>query len=370
MLRDTPFVPEHFQEKHLSIDIAFAGFRHGHILDLYKRAGEMDRFSVVAACEEDAGSREQLLCDGNVSITHDSYAQMLDEVPCDAVAVGDYYGKRGEIIIQALQRGKHVISDKPICTSIEQLDQIESLAMEKNLKVGCMLDLRDSGVFVRVRKLVRDGVIGEVHGVCVLGHHPLLLGTRPNWYFEEGKHGGTINDIGIHAFDLIPWITGLQFREIVAARSWNAFATDFPHFKDAGQFMLTMDNGCGVIGDVSYFMPDSMGYTLDIYWRITIFGRKGVIEASITSPHIKLARHGSGDVELIEPGKGNPGGYLRSFLRDHTGESAAGLLTANVLQASRVALMTERAGNERGVGSRLIQTMKGSAREGASDVSR
>lgn len=307
----------------------------------------MGEFSIVAACEEDIETRERLLRDGGVKITHDSYAQMLDQVPCDVVAVGDYFGKRGEIIIKALERGKHVISDKPICTSLEQLDRIESLAAEKNLKVGCMLDLRDSGVFIRVRELVRDGAIGEVHAVSVSGQHPLLLGQRAGWYFEEGKHGGTLNDIGIHAFDLIPWLTGLQFREVTAARSWNAFASDFPHFKDGGQFMLTMENDCGVIGDVSYFMPNSLGYTLDMYWRITIFGREGVIEAGLNLPHIKLARDGNEEVQLIEPDQTDAGGYLRAFLRDIQGEADNDtLITADVLRASRVALMAQRAGDE------------------------
>ena len=33
--------------------------------------------------------------------------------------------------------------------------------------------------------------------------HPLLYGTRAKWYFEEGKHGGSINDIGVHAVTLV-----------------------------------------------------------------------------------------------------------------------------------------------------------------------
>ena len=31
----------------------------------------------------------------------------------------------------------------------------------------------------------------------------MLWGTRPEWYFEEDKHGGTINDIAIHARETI-----------------------------------------------------------------------------------------------------------------------------------------------------------------------
>ncbi|MDI6829008.1 MAG: Gfo/Idh/MocA family oxidoreductase, partial [Armatimonadota bacterium] len=330
----------------MAIRIAFVGFRHSHIYDLYSRANASDDFEVVAACEEDDETREQLAETMRARVTHHNFDKMLDEVECDAVAVGDYYGKRGSIIIKALESGKHVISDKPICTNLEELDKINMLSIEKQLKVGCMLDLRDKGQFIRVHDLIRSGEIGEVHSVIIYGQHPLLLGTRPAWYFEEGKHGGTINDIGIHAFDMIPWVTGLEWSQIVAARSWNAFATEVPHFLDAGQFMLKMSNDCGVIGDVSYFMPNSMGYTLDLYWRMTFFGRNGVIETSSNMKSVMLAKDGKNEPEMISPEKDNPGGYLKSFAEEITRGDTEGLSTADVLRASYVALTTQRAGDE------------------------
>ncbi len=86
---------------------------------------------------------------------------------------------------------------------------------------------------------------------------PLILGKRPAWYFEPGKHGGTLNDIGVHAIDLIPWMTGRSIVEVTAARAWNARVPQFPAFQDAGQMMLKLDNGGSVMGDVSYLNPDA-----------------------------------------------------------------------------------------------------------------
>ncbi|MDD3926918.1 MAG: Gfo/Idh/MocA family oxidoreductase [bacterium] len=327
--------------------LAFMGFRHGHIMGLYGYAAKSEDVVIVGACEEDAQTASQLRQGGQVTLTHDDYGRMLDETDCDAVAVGDYYGKRGSIIIEALKRGKHAIADKPICTSLEELDEIAALSVQKGLKVGCQLDMRDTGKFIRVRELVQEGAIGEVHAVSVGGQHPLMFGTRAGWYFEEGKHGGTINDIGIHAVDMIPWVTGKAFTRVTAARTWNAFAAEAPHFNDAGQFMMEMENGCGVMGDVSYFMPDSMGYVLPQYWRTTLWGRKGIIEASMNMPHISLARNGNKEVEEIAPGDGTPGGYLRSFIAEING--AGGLIspsTDEVLRSSRITLKIQQAADQ------------------------
>ena len=328
----------------MSIRLAVVGFRHAHILGLYQRAEEMEDIEIAAACEEDQTVREEVASQGIVEITHAGFVEMLADVDCDAVAVGDYYAKRGSLVIASLGQGKHVISDKPLCTSLDELDQIEELSSEKGLRVGCMLDMRDAAAFIGVRNLIRKGIIGEIHAISFGGQHPLLLGKRPAWYFEPGKHGGTINDIGVHAIDIIPWITGLRFTVINASRCWNALARNFPHFRGAGQMMLTMENGCGVLGDVSYFAPDSSGYSLPFYWRMTFWGRQGVIETSSGAREIAVALNAESGLRSEPVPHGNPGGYLKSFVRDIKGEADEDeLCTAQVLRAARTTLMIQKA---------------------------
>lgn len=329
------------------IRIAFAGFRHDHIFDLYLRARDSADFKIVGACELDDATRHRAHSLHGVQFTHQDHTEMLDRVDCDAVAIGDYYAKRGEILVAALQRGKHVLSDKPLCTSLDEIVAARRLAQAAGLEVGCMLDCRGAGPFIGMQELVRGGAIGEVHSVCISGQHPLLIGSRAGWYFEEGKHGGTINDIGIHAFDMIEWITGLRFVEIVAARSWNAMALPYPHFRDGGQFLLRMSNGCGVMGDVSYFAPDDSGYSLDQYWRIVLHGSQGVAEVSLNSPVITVAQNGQGLRRLPVP-ESIPGRYLDSFVRCLQGKPReATLKTDEVFRAAQIALQVQNAADER-----------------------
>jgi predicted dehydrogenase len=269
---------------------------------------------------------------------------MLDQVDCDILAVGDYFACRGSLVLEALMRGKHAIADKPLCTRLSEVVEIERLTREKGLKVGCMLTMRGSAQMTGARDLIRAGRIGEIHAITFGGQHPLMLGSRPAWYFEEGKHGGTITDIGIHAIDAIPWVTGLEFRTINAARCWNAFAPQYPDFQDAAQMMLTMDNGCGVLGDVSYFAPDRLGYRLPQYWRTTFWGREGLIEIAATADHITVI--GAQDEEIrqepLPPAK--KGAYLCSFLDDIAGRRPENELdTAAVLKSIKEAIKIQQA---------------------------
>ena len=68
-----------------------------------------------------------------------------------------------------------------------------------------------------------------------------------------------MNDIAVHTIDYIRWETGLEFGSI------NAALPQVPDFKNAAQAMLTLQNGCGVLGDVSYLSPDGFGYQFPHY---------------------------------------------------------------------------------------------------------
>ena len=320
--------------------IALLGYRHIHIADLKKRAENHPRVSFVALCEENPAT--SLLSSDKATATHQNFESLLREVDFEILGLGDCYGKRGHQAIRALEAGKHILADKPLCTNLAELEKIEQLATSRSLSVGLMLDQRDHGNMIRLREIVRSGQIGEIQTVNVAGQHPLLQGKRPDWYFEPGLHGGTLNDIAIHALDLIPWITGLEFCEVDAARTWNAKAIFAPHFQDCGQFMLRLSNGGGVLGDVSYLAPDTCGYELPQYWRYTLHGTRGMAETSWKTDGVTVVNDSAWKPQLFPPSPTRSGGYLEDFLDEIEGRPRLdGLTTAKILAATRLALELE-----------------------------
>ncbi len=327
----------------MRLRIAFVGFRHAHVHGLYNLARTHAGLEMVAACEEDAETRARL-GDSGIAVTHDRYSAMLDEAPCDIVACADYFALHAERVTQALERGKDVLCDKPYCVHLDELNRIETLAREKDRRVGCMLDLIDLAPFVTLRDIILRGEIGEVLSVTILGQHPLNYGSRPMWFFEEGCHGGTINDIGVHVIDALPWLTGQAIAEITAARVWNGRLKQHPHFEDGAMLLLKLANGCGVMADLSYFSPDAAGYDLPGYWRFTVTGTKGAVEAGANLGTVTLwpdAEGGPREIALLAP---RTGGYLDDFLADIAGQPApGGLDMARVFRSTRISLLAQRA---------------------------
>lgn len=274
----------------MKLKIAFVGFRHGHIFSLYDLVAKRVDFAIVGICEEDV-EKSLLFMRPEIKVTDTNFEEMLERVDCDIVAIGDYYAKRGSLAIKALKAGKHIIVDKPLCTTLDEYGEIAALAEEKNLKVGCMFELRSACEIIEARDLILSGELGKIVQLQFSAQHPISLKTRPQWYFEDGKHGGTINDIASHAIDIIPWMTGLEYKKIVAARNWHALGMGSESFRDAAQFMLELNNGCGVMGDVSYAATDAQKQQLPTYWRFTIWGTKGMLEFRVGDDRLYLYKN-------------------------------------------------------------------------------
>jgi predicted dehydrogenase len=275
--------------------IAFAGFRHSHIFGLYKEAISDKRVTVLGSFEENDDARNDAKRLLNANFCYKKYQEILDDCRVDAVAIGDYYGKRGGMIIEALEHGKHIICDKPICTDISELREIERLCREKNLALVCMLDLRYMPQTECVRELISNGKIGKVINISFTGQHCLDYGVRPSWYFEEGCHGGTVNDIAVHGVDLVRYITGKNLTKPIAVAEKNAYAEREPNFKDCAHFIADMD-GVTLMADVSYSAPKCCEI-LPTYWDFTIFGLDGMIKFNYASPDILIYKS---NVEKIE----------------------------------------------------------------------
>ena len=270
----------------MKMNIAFAGFRHSHIFGLYNKALADEEVNIIGCFEEDEATRKSVEEKKGITFTYNAYEEILKDESVKAVAIGDYYGKRGTMVIEALKHGKHVICDKPICTNLDELEEIDRLSSEKELEVCCMLDLRYMAQVSKVKEIIESGELGEIHNVSFTGQHPLNYGTRPGWYFEEGKHGGTINDIAIHGIDLVRFLTGKNLTKVNCAKTWNAFADKEPAFKDCGQFMAEMEN-MSIMADVSYAAP-KCGFSMPTYWDFYFWGSKGMLNFKLNEKTIHL----------------------------------------------------------------------------------
>ncbi|MCF7838886.1 MAG: Gfo/Idh/MocA family oxidoreductase [Candidatus Marinimicrobia bacterium] len=101
-----------------------------------------------------------------------------------------------EVDLRILDAGKHVYSEKPLATTLEEGTRVIAAARDKGLRVGCAPDTFLGAGLQTCRKLVDDGWIGRpVAGTAfMLSHGPESWHPNPGFYYQTG--GGPLLDMG------------------------------------------------------------------------------------------------------------------------------------------------------------------------------
>ncbi len=323
------------------MNIAFAGLRHDHIFTVYNMAKTHPAYTVTGAFENTPEVRSRAESFG-LSCNYPTYEALLSDDRVDAVALGGCYAHRGTMAVQALRAGKHVLADKPLCTDLATLAEIRNAAKETGRKVSGMFTMRYEPKLRAVCELVKSGELGDVNNVTFGGQHPLQYGRRPMWYFEAGMHGGVINDIAIHGIDILSFAFGIKKFDILAARCWNKFADKEPAFLDSAQFMLAADSGAGILGDVSYAIPDGIEFALPMYWQFNVWGTGGVLDFAMGKRDVLFYKKGRKEAMVLKEIRPQAD-YMTDFLRLVEGDENVILPMEDVFTATENTLKIQKA---------------------------
>ena len=295
------------------MNILFYGFRHGHIDGLYRMASKCPDIGKIYCTEDNDEARNAASERLGITFENIRSEDALTKLDIDIVAIGTRYGERGSAAIKALSAGKHIIADKPLCTNLCELDVIERLSQEKNLCIGCMLDLRYMPSAIRAKKLYESGKYGKLCNISFDGQHCIDYANRPSWYFEKGMHCGTINDLGIHGVDLVRHIFGVEFLNTEYADVRNKYAYKHEHFKDCAMFVCTLSDNAKLMADVSYSAPANQA-SLPTYWLFRCWLEKGMMTFSYGCENVTVY-DADGNVLTFE-GERAKNTYLDDFLTE------------------------------------------------------
>ena len=206
----------------------------------------------------------------------DHWQALLDDPSIDLIVISCIPRDRAAHAIAAMAAGKDVMTDKPGCTTMAQLDAI----MAMQAKTGRIWSVDFSERFevpavTRAAELVAQGAIGRVVQTVGLGPHRLNRAIRPDWFFNRAAYGGILTDIASHQIDQFLFFTGVKDAQITLASVANIAHPADPGLQDFGEIALSAPEGRGYIR-VDWFTPDALPTWGD--GRLTILGTEGYIE--------------------------------------------------------------------------------------------
>ncbi len=183
---------------------------------------------------------------------------------------------RAAIAIAAMRHGKDVMTDKPGCTTLEQLAELRRTVTD----TGRIWSVNYSERFevravTRAVELVQAGAIGRVVQTVGLGPHRLNRKLRPAWFFQREKYGGVLCDIASHQVEQFLTFTGSTDAEVVTSAVGNYANPSDPELEDFGEILLRSDRAHGYIR-IDWYTPDGLDTWGD--GRLIILGTNGTIE--------------------------------------------------------------------------------------------
>lgn len=202
--------------------------------------------------------------------------QLLDDPGIDLILIADIPARRADLAMRAMRAGKDVMTDKPGCTTLAQLQQLEDVV--KSTRRIWSIDFSERfevPSVTRAAELVAAGAIGRVIQTIGLGPHRLNRPLRPDWFFDRQAYGGILTDIASHQIDQFLFFTGSTSAEVVSASVANYANPGDPGLQDFGEILLRGDKGHGYIR-VDWYTPDALPTWGD--GRLTILGTDGYIE--------------------------------------------------------------------------------------------
>ena len=202
--------------------------------------------------------------------------QLLDDPSIDLVLIAAIPSDRAALAIEAMEHGKDVMTDKPGCTTAEQLAAIkDTVARTGRIWSVDFSERFEVASVTKAAELVQAGAVGRVVQTVGLGPHRLNRETRPWWFWDPSQYGGVLTDIASHQIDQFLYFTGSTDAVVAHASAGNFANPDDPGLQDFGEIVLRSDQGHGYIR-VDWYTPDALPTWGD--GRLTILGTEGTIE--------------------------------------------------------------------------------------------
>ncbi|KYH36977.1 MAG: putative dehydrogenase [Candidatus Bathyarchaeota archaeon B24] len=246
---------------------------------------------VVALADVNPASRDRVLrfipVVKNAPFFKD-YMRMLDEVEMDAVEILTPHALHHKQIIESLERGLHVLVEKPMVCNTEQALDVVRRAEASGKVVMVSYQRHLMGRFRLVKRLIAEGRIGRVRFIQAFLAQNWLEFSRGTWRQDPKLScGGQLIDSGSHILDFVLWATGLTPEEVYAY-SDNLGAPVDVNTAIALKFKEGAEGCISIIGDLpddfieSYiFLGDRGMITLDERGlRLIERGKPYVLEAS------------------------------------------------------------------------------------------
>lgn len=177
--------------------------------------------NIVALCDIDWNKAHDLATKNDLNCAlYTDYRQMADNEQIDVLHICTPHYLHCEMTLYALKRDINVLCEKPLCISVEQLEEVLQAEKQSHAKLGVCLQNRYNLATLAARQYLSGKTVVAAHGeVCW---------NRDEAYYRSGdwrgkwatEGGGVLINQALHTLDLLQYLCGMPDRVTACCDNW------------------------------------------------------------------------------------------------------------------------------------------------------
>jgi predicted dehydrogenase len=262
----------------------------GSISDMHLQSYvKNERVELYAVCDMNEDRAEEKAKQYGAATFYGDYSSLLADKEIDAVSICTWNNSHAEIAIAALNAGKHVLVEKPLCTTVEEAKKIQETVKQtgKVLQVGFVRRYASN------TKLLKEFIDADELGEIYYAKASCLrrLGNPGGWFSDkERSGGGPLIDIGVHVIDICWYLMGKPKVKSITGNTYYKLgnrsnvknlsfykAADYDPEKntveDMANALICFENGASLMVDVSFTLHAKKDEI-----TVKLYGEKGGVE--------------------------------------------------------------------------------------------
>ena len=179
-----------------------------------KRLNNLPPGCVTVACDLNLDRAKKLAAQSHGCLATDSVEQAVSAANVDVVMIATVNSALAPVAMQAVRHGKHALVEKPVGIRVRELEELETLAREKNVLVRSAYNHRYHPAALKALELFRGGALGPMMFVRGRYGQGGRVGYEKEWRADPKlSGGGELIDQGVHLIDLAGIFLG-EFTQI------------------------------------------------------------------------------------------------------------------------------------------------------------
>jgi predicted dehydrogenase len=196
------------------------------------------------------------------------FRKMYELPELDMVVLGLPNDLHCDATVAAAEAGKHVVCEKPLCLNLAEADRMIEACRRAKVKLMYAEELCFTPKYVRLKQLVDDGALGQIHLIKQSEKHD---GPHAAWFWDVSRSGGGVTmDMGCHAVEFFRWLLGGPKGKKARVLSIYADMGTYVHGArtrgdDSSTLILKMEGGATAIAEESWAKPGGMDDRAEVY---------------------------------------------------------------------------------------------------------